>query len=81
MSNIIAHSKLFHLQSVILKKFQDKIPNDCKNTQKHANDYFVSWSVGYAEFEKSVIVGKLREIYENLKDNKKITPSIHSNDF
>ena len=81
MSNIIAHSKLFPLQSVILKKFQDIIPNDCKTTQKHANDYFVSWSVGHAEFEKSVIVAKLREIYENLKVSKKITPSAHNHDF
>ena len=81
LSNIIAHSKLFHLQSAILKKFQDSIPNDCKTTQKHANDYFVSWAVGHEEFEKSVIVAKLREIYENLKVSKKITPSVHNNNF
>ena len=37
--------------------------------------------MGRTEFEKSVILEKLKQIYESLKVTKKITPSIHSHEF
>lgn len=53
LSNVIAHSMLWSLQSAILYQFQKRVPNNHESLFKRAEKYYVDGNGGYQGFRKN----------------------------
>ena len=77
LSNVIAHSMLWSLQSAILYQFQKRVPNYHKELFEKAEKYYIDGNGGYQGFRKKELLTLLQNIYQSRINSGEIIKDAH----
>ena len=66
LSNVIAHTKLWQLQSAILYQFLTRTRHSHAELRDKALSHYKKWSTGYGNFQKSLCIKALKSLYDGL---------------